>query len=128
MGRSEYPSGDIGHRHRQEEESGVEPLVEEENAAVDSDTLNEENKQASEQKLAQMNYWDYFISFGPDLIIYFYFLLKLVTVPDADSTHRTPLQLTQTLNCIFNFFLLLDLIQLLHLLKSSLLKQDLYFT
>jgi hypothetical protein len=24
--------------------------------AVDSDTLNEENKQASEQKLAQMNY------------------------------------------------------------------------
>jgi hypothetical protein len=55
VGRSEYPLGDIGHRHRQEE-SGVEPLVVEENAAVDSDTLNEENKQASEQKLAQMNY------------------------------------------------------------------------
>jgi hypothetical protein len=55
VGRSEYPLGDIGHRHRQEE-SGVEPLVVEENAVDSDDTLNEENKQASEQKLAQMNY------------------------------------------------------------------------
>jgi hypothetical protein len=53
VGRSEYPLGDIGHRHRQEE-SGVEPLVEEENAAVDSDTLNEE-KQASKRAKISSN-------------------------------------------------------------------------